>query len=154
MDDAVWRPLIGQKACGAWIGHGSALFLEFGEPRPLEAKQRHAKGEWTLSNDTLMVWRVERGDTVVTGSEDDRKTIEAGLAQVNGRRLLAIRFENEIGDISLSFEDDLSLRSFVNRTELSDEGRWWVRDSADNYHSIDPKYAGPARLPATQEQND
>jgi hypothetical protein len=40
-----FAPLIGQKAQGCWLGHGSALFLEFGEAQPGSDLERNPPGE-------------------------------------------------------------------------------------------------------------
>ena len=72
--------LIGQIAQGCWLGHGSVLFLEFGELCHREEGGKHPRGEWTLSSD-LILWRIEQRDRVLGGSEDDRFTMEAAIEQ-------------------------------------------------------------------------
>jgi hypothetical protein len=113
--------LIGQKAQGCWIGYGSTLFLEFGEPQPVEELQHHANGEWSLRCDQIIVWRIEQGDSVLAGSEDDRETMESAIQKMNGRTLVSAEISLLTGDALLEFSDDLLLKTFA---EVSDEIHW------------------------------
>lgn len=69
-------PLIGQTANGCWLGYGSVVFLEFGCLQPPGPGENHPRGEWGLWCEQIE-WRIELGDSIIAGSEDDRATMEA-----------------------------------------------------------------------------
>jgi hypothetical protein len=119
-----FAPLIGQKAQGCWLGYGSVLFLEFGEPQPVQDGWKHYRGEWSLSCDQIL-WRIEQGDRVLAGSEDDRPIMESAIEQINGRTLVAGQISCSTGDSLLEFTDHLVLKTFVITSEQ--DARWSFR---------------------------
>jgi hypothetical protein len=119
-----FEPLIGQKAQGCWLGYGSVLFLEFGEPQPLNDLRKHPPGEWGLSCDKIL-WRIEQGDRVLAGSEDDRPIMRSAIEQIDGRILVSGEISQSTGDSLLEFTDHLVLKTFVTTSE--EDARWWLR---------------------------
>ena len=131
-------PLIGQKAHGCWLGHGAALFLEFGEPQPLGPRQRHPCGEWSLRSD-LILWRIDQGDRVLGGSEDNHVKSEAAVEQINGRVLISGHISTFTGDTVLEFSDGLILRTFLLSSE--DDARWNFKKFDGEYTPLGPLLA-------------
>jgi hypothetical protein len=131
-------PLVGQKAHGCWIGYGSVLFLEFGEPRPLDDPHRHPSGEWSLWCDRIL-WRIEQGDRVLAGSEDARSTMENAIEELNGRTLLSGQISPTTGDSLLEFTDHLVLKTFVTTSE--EDARWQFRRGDADFELLGPKIA-------------
>jgi len=114
--------LIGQKAQGCWIGYGSTLFLEFGESQPPEEHRHHPNGEWSLWCDGLVIWRIEQGDHVLGGSEDDRAIREIAIQTINGRTLVSARIAAATGDALLEFSESVLLKTFAITSE--EDTRW------------------------------
>jgi hypothetical protein len=85
-ESAPFAPLIGQKAQGCWLGYGTALFLEFGEPQSPNDLRNHRSGEWSLWCDQIL-WRIEHEDRVLGGCEDDEPTMDRAIEQLNGHIL-------------------------------------------------------------------
>lgn len=86
--------LIGKNVSHVWRGHGSALFLEFGE---LSVRKRagrklteHPEGELTLM--VQWSWRIERARSIITGSWGEEKSWPSAFARLTGasvtRRIL------------------------------------------------------------------
>jgi hypothetical protein len=130
-----FAPLIGQKAQGCWLGYGSVLFLEFGEPQRLDERGAHPSGESTLWCDRIF-WRIEQGDRVLAGSEDDRPLMENAIQQINGRILLSGQISQSTGDSMLEFTDHLVLKTFV--TTSQEDARWHFRHKDADYVALGP----------------
>jgi hypothetical protein len=132
-------PLIGQKAQGCRLGYGCILFLEFGEPQPItDNRSIHPSGEWTLWCDKVL-WRIEQGDRVLAGSEDDRPVMESAIEQMNGRVLVSGRISQSTGDSLLEFTDHLVLKTFVPTSE--EDARWKFRYGKADYTALGPMLA-------------
>lgn len=134
-----FAPVIGQKAQGCRLGYGSVLFLEFGEPQPLDARQNHPSGEWSLWCDQIL-WRLEQRDRVLAGSEDNRYIMKRAVEEINGRILVSGEISKTTGDSLLVFSDDLVLRTFVNTTEA--DARWCLSYRGDDFARLGPRF-GP-----------
>ncbi len=139
-----FAPLIGQKARGCWLGYGSVLFLEFGEPQPLGDREHHPRGEWGLWCDQVL-WRIEQGDHVLAGSEDDRPIMESAIEQINGRVLLSGQVSESTGDSLLEFADHFVLKTFVTTTQ--EDARWQLRHGDAEHAFLGPKLAESADVP-------
>lgn len=140
MDSNLFAPLIGQKAQGCWLGYGSVLFLEFGQPRPVGDGLNNPRGEWGLQCDWVE-WRIELQDCILAGSEDDRATMESGIKQVDGKTLISGEILQPSGDSVLTFSDDLVVRTFIITTE--EDARWNFRDQEGEYFRLGPDRAYP-----------
>jgi hypothetical protein len=144
-DSTLFAPLIGRAAQGCWLGYGSKLFLEFGQPQPPKDRQVHPWGEWGLSCDWVE-WRIEQGERVLAGSEDDRADMEMGIRQIDGKTLVSGEISQTAGDSVLTFSDDLVLRTFVVASE--EDARWNFRDQDGKYFRLGPERAIPEENPA------
>jgi hypothetical protein len=144
-------PLIGQKANGCWVGYGSALFLEFGE-RACADDLHHPSGEWSLWCNAIL-WRIEQGDRVLAGSEDDRDTMDAAVNQLNGNALISGGICRYTGDSVLTFTDNLVLRTFVLTSE--EDARWNLRRGDSEPVMLGPAIkASPACIPPPLEHRE
>jgi hypothetical protein len=143
----LFAPLIGQTARGCWLGYGSVLFLEFGQPQPLHDGRNHPSGEWGLWCEQVE-WRIELRDEVVAGSEDDRATMERGIKQLDGKTFVSGKLFPLSGDSALTFSDDLVLRTFVITSE--EDARWTFRDREGKYFRLGPDRAHPEEQPPLQ----
>jgi|HubBroStandDraft_4_1064222.scaffolds.fasta_scaffold420330_2 hypothetical protein len=143
----LFAPLIGQTAHGCWLGYGSVLFLEFGQPQPLRDGRAHPSGEWGLRSDQIE-WRIEQRDQIIAGSEDDRATMENGIEQIDGKTFVSGEILQPSGDSVLKFSDDLVLRTFVVSSE--EDSRWIFRDREGRYFHLGPDRAYPEEQPLLQ----
>jgi hypothetical protein len=147
-----FAPLIGQKAQGCWLGYASVLFLEFGDLQPLDAPEKHPRGEWSLWSDRIL-WRIEHGDRVLAGAEDDYPNMERALEQINGRILLAGQISESTGDSLLEFTDHVVLRTFVDTSE--EDARWHFKHRGSDYVTLGPNLAaGTDADSAASNEND
>ena len=136
--------LIGRKAQGCWLGYGSVLFLEFGEPQPLKDLDRHPFGEWSLWGDHIL-WRIEQEDRVLAGSEDDRSVMERAIEQINDRVLVSGEISQSTGDSQLEFADHIVLKTFVLTSE--EDARWQLRHGNTDFAALGPSLAACADTP-------
>ena len=143
-NSTLFASLIGQTAQGCWLGYGNCLFLEFGQSQPPGPRETHPRGEWGLWCDQIE-WRIELGDRVIAGSEDDRSTMEAGIYEINGKSFLSGEISPS-GDSTLTFSDSLILRTFVITTE--EDASWNLRDQKGDSSSF-----GPDRSSSTSAQS-
>lgn len=132
-----FAPVIGRKAQGCWLGYGSVLFLEFGEPQPPNG-QKHPSGEWSLWCDQVL-WRIEQGDRVLAGSEDERPILKSAIEEINGRILVSGEISTATGDSLLVFSDGLVLRTFINTTE--EDARWHLLHRGNDFARPGPHLA-------------
>ncbi len=140
------RVLLGQTANGCWLGYGAVLFLEFGELRFVDDRRKHPSGEWSLWCDQIL-WRIEQGQRVLAGSEDDAETMEAAIAHLNGRTLMSTVVDEETGDSTFVFADELVLRTFVVTSEEDARWRFRHRDSECVLIGPPPKSFAPMLVP-------
>lgn len=140
MNSHLFAPLVGQTAQGCWLGYGSVLFLEFGLPQPLIDRENHPKGQWGLTCSHI-VWRIEQGDKVHVGSEDERETMEQEIKRFDGSTFVSGQMLPS-GDSILVFSDNLVLRTFVTTSE--EDARWVFRDQEGKYFLLGPDRPYPA----------
>ncbi|KAM3100947.1 hypothetical protein ACKFKF_10775 [Phormidesmis sp. 146-12] len=127
------QPLLGQKAWGVLLGHGSFITLEFGKSlvRPSEKK---VHGEWHLWI-YCCAWRLEKGDRVLAGSEDPRSKLEQAVQQLEGLVLNSVELLSPAWDTLFKFEDQVVLRLFPL---LSEEAEHWMLYMPDGVLSVGP----------------
>ena len=102
--------LVGLPAWNARQGHGSFLTFEFGDPVPAASDER-VHGVWHLWV-YMVSWRIEDAATILAACEDDRDTIAAALARLEGRSLTSITAVGPALDTVFDF-DGLYLRTFA-----------------------------------------
>ena len=140
----LFASLIGQTARGCWLGYGSVLFLEFGQSQLPHDRKNHPRGEFGLSCDHIEC-RIEKGEKVIAGSEDNRAAMESGIEEINGKDLISAELLQPSGDSILTFSDGLVLRSFVITSE--EDARWTFCDRDGNYFHLGPDRAYPVEQP-------
>lgn len=144
----LFAPLVGQIAQGCWLGYGSVLFLEFGQPQPLREHETHPRGEFGLWCDQIE-WRIERLDQVIAGSDDDRAAMESGIRELEGKAFLSGELLLPSGDSVLTLSDGLAVRTFVITSE--EDARWNFRDQEGKYFHLGPDRAYPEDEVAAQD---
>jgi hypothetical protein len=150
MNPDLFAPLVGQTAQGCWLGYANTLFLELGPPQPLVERENHPKGKWGLWCDT-MVWRIEQGDQVHAGLEDDRDTAEKAVKRIDGATFISGELL-PFGDSILTFSDNLVLRTF--RAAIEEDARWLFRDMDGKHYRLGPDRAYPEGQANPQGQQE
>ena len=107
--------LIGKKVGYAWIGYGSAVFLEFGDlirrtGRGGELSQ-HFQGDITLMIEWS--WRVERVRSIFAGSWSSKRRWQSALRVLIGCEVTQVAFTSGLPEIALSFSNGLRITSFM-----------------------------------------
>jgi hypothetical protein len=77
------------------------------------------------------VWRPERGDSIVAGSEDARDLMEKGIRELDGLQFLSGHYITGTRDAILKFSGDVTLRSFQIAID-EDGGCWGVYSHEDH----------------------
>lgn len=119
--------LVGKKAWGVKIGHGSFLTIEFGLPVNGESDQM-LHGEWHLWV-YLCSWRIERDGYFLVGSEDSKNKMIESVKQIDGCQLESFQIHPETLDAVLSFDNKLILRLFSvisDDVENEDSQHWML----------------------------
>lgn len=107
--------LVGQRAWGAALGHGSFLTVDFGEARSVSRSRRlpeRQHGAWHVWL-YCCAWRLDGPSGMIVASEDPREHIAAAVSALNG---LVVE-EASIADaggcaLQLCFENGTKLTTF------------------------------------------
>ena len=105
--NSILSRFVGYVAWGANVGFGSFLHVEFGDPRPLGPRGR-IRGDWHLATD-FTAWRLDGPAGMLSGSEDDRKTMTAAIEGLNGRRLEGAALIGRSPEATFKFEGGFEL---------------------------------------------
>lgn len=120
LSKTIIKDIIGKKAWGVKLGHGSFITIEFGHPKSDGSIYSAIHGEWHLWV-YLCSWRIERGDSFLVGCEDERSKIESVIKEIENKVLLKFDISFPSLDAVLEFEDEIYLSTFSIISE-DDEG--------------------------------
>lgn len=109
-----FEALTGKVVSHIWQGHGSAIFLEFGE---LTQSIRRDKTPGQPTGEiTLMIewsWRIERPKSVLGGSWSSEGRWPGMLEKLRGETVTAVQAQGQIPEICISLSNGLRLASFM-----------------------------------------
>jgi len=104
--------LIGKTVSDVWRGHGSAIFLEFGE---LQSVNKH--GSSRLDGElTLMIewsWRIERPRSIVGGSWSDESRWPKMFEAIKDATVSDIQLIGRLPEVCVSLSNGLRVVSFM-----------------------------------------
>jgi len=106
--------LIGKTASHIWRGHGSALFIEFGQLTP--RKRRNGEDGNPEGEITLMVewsWRFERKYSILGGSWSSEKKWPGMFKKLIDTSVTDVQIFGHLPEISISFSNGLRVVSFM-----------------------------------------
>lgn len=106
--------LIGKTASHIWRGHGSALFIEFGQLTP--KKRRNGEDGNPEGEITLMVewsWRFERKYSILGGSWSSERKWPGMFKKLIGTSVTDVQIFGHLPEISVSFSNGLRVVSFM-----------------------------------------
>ncbi|WP_445360732.1 hypothetical protein ACJJIL_21555 [Microbulbifer sp. EKSA005] len=109
------------KISHAWIGHGSAIFLEMGELTPPK-RENNPSGEQTIMIEWS--WRLEDKRSIVLGSWSDQTEIDQLPALLVGRKIKTIKLFGRIPELEISLCKDLWLLTFMTDKKYPE---WSIR---------------------------
>jgi hypothetical protein len=112
--------------------------------------KNHSSGEWSLQCGSIL-WRIEQGDRVLAGSEDDRPEIEAAIKRLNGLVLVSGKICESTGDSILRFTDNVVLRTFVLTSE--EDARWSLRHGDAEFLPLGPSLTTGLEPSIAEERN-
>lgn len=109
------KALIGRQVAHVWRGHGSALFVEFGQlgtPRVRrDGSLGNAPGEVTLMIEWS--WRIEKPRSILGGSWSSERRWPAMFEKLKGSSVKAVRVFGSLPEIEVSLSNGLRIVSFM-----------------------------------------
>jgi len=106
--------LLGKTVTHVWRGHGSALFIEFGElisTIRIDDEPSPPQGELTLMIEWS--WRIERPKSILGGSWSNERRWPKMFEKLKGAKVTNVRTFGEIPEICVSFSNGLRVLSFM-----------------------------------------
>ena len=107
-------PLIGQPVSHLWRGHGSALFLEFGQLRPSirrDGSLGNPKGEMSLMIEWS--WRIEGRRSILCGSWSDEQKWPRAFKLVRSASVAEAILFGRLPEIELCLSNGVRVLSFM-----------------------------------------
>lgn len=115
--------LKGMRVSHVWRGHGSALFLEFGQLTPKSRRDGNpADPDGEIGLMVQWHWRIEEGRSIVCGSTGDEALWPPAFDKIVGLEIKDLSTFGHLPELHLSLEKDFSVLSF--QTEEGNPG--WV----------------------------
>jgi hypothetical protein len=123
------KNLLNQPARDVKLGHGSFITLGFGKDLQTEIitrgkKEIDIRPEWYLWV-YMCFWELETADQLLATHDDDRKIIQESLKRLENKKLLRFEILNDIYDMKLEFEEDITLSLFFNDSN-EDNVQWML----------------------------
>ena len=120
--EALFHPLIGQKAWGASIGYGSFVTIEFGRRHRFD---HHDHGEWHLWL-YQCDWELHSGKRLLAHSESKKHFMELAIDNLNERNLTGMSFDSRLMRTVFTFDNDLHLACKPYPDADPDEEYWML----------------------------
>ena len=120
--EALFRPLIGQKAWGASVGWGSFVTIEFGRKR---LYHRHYHGDWHLWL-YQCDWSLNSNGRCLADSESKKRVMQLAIDNLNGAELTDFSFDTQRMITRFIFENQLALRCRPYADAAADEECWML----------------------------
>jgi hypothetical protein len=101
---AFTSPMIGLALSHIWRGHGSAIFLEFGELRQKpkrDGSEANAAGQMSLMIEWS--WRIEDHATIRCGSWSDEELWADAFAAILGSQVQDVKVFGHLPEIEVTF---------------------------------------------------
>lgn len=108
--------LVGLPVSHVWRGHGSALFLEFGDLIPSTRVRRDGSTGHPTGEITLMIewsWRIEKPRSIMGGSWSDERKWLGMFTKLQGSRVVGAKTFGALPEIEVSLLNGLRVVSFM-----------------------------------------
>jgi hypothetical protein len=119
-------PLIGQPVSHLWRGHGSALFLEFGNLHPTprrDGSNGNQRGEMSLMIEWS--WRIEGRRSILCGTWSDERKWPRAFRLLQDATVAAANLFGRLPEIELHLTNDARVLSFMT---AEGDPRWTLFD--------------------------
>lgn len=106
--------LLGKPVTRVWRGHGSALFIEFGELSP--SRLKNGGPENTQGELTLMIqwgWRIERPKSILGGSWSSENRWPGIFEKIMGATVADVQLFGALPEICVTLSNGLRITSFM-----------------------------------------
>ena len=116
-------PLIGMPVSYVWQGHGSALFLEFGNLRPrtrTDGTTANTEGEMSLM--IQWSWRIEGRRSILAGSWSEERKWPRVFALLRSAAVVEAKLFGRLAEIEIVLSNGVRLLSFMT----ADGNPQWV----------------------------
>ena len=126
--------LVGKPVAHLWRGHGSAIFIEFGElisTTRMDGTFGPPKGELTLMIEWS--WRIERPKSIYGGSWSNERRWPKMFEKLNGAKVTNVQTFGEIPEICVSFSNSLRVLSFMT---ADGQPEWGIITRTPNIGSL------------------
>lgn len=111
---ALLQSIVGLPVSRVWRGHGSAIFLEFGE---LSTRTSRRTSQESLEGQaSLMIewsWRIERPKSILCGSWSHERRWSKALAQLVGAHVSSVECFGHLPEICVSLTNGLRVFSLM-----------------------------------------
>jgi hypothetical protein len=107
-------PMIGLSLNHIWRGHGSAIFLEFGELRP--RLKRNGSTANPMGQMSLMIewsWRIEDHAAVRCGSWSEEELWPDAFATILDSHVQDVKTFSHLPEIEVTFSNGMRILSFM-----------------------------------------
>jgi len=107
-------PMIGLALSSIWRGHGSTIFLEFGELR--ERLKRDGSQANPVGQMSLMIewsWRIEDHTTIRCGSWSEEELWPGAFAAILGSQVQGVKTFGQMPEIEVTFSNGMRILSFM-----------------------------------------
>jgi hypothetical protein len=111
-----------QPAWGLNRTVGSMFFLDIGQPCPRPGHKK-VHGEWHFLVE-MCHWRIEKGDVLIVGSDDDQKFIDDKFASLELGNVEEAQSLGPSYDLRLVFSSGIRLITFSTAAAANDETQW------------------------------
>jgi hypothetical protein len=118
--------LIDRTVTHVWNGHGSALFLEFGDLKPStrsDGSPGEPEGELELM--VQWSWRIEDGPAIACGSWSDERLWRPTFDRLLGRNVIDVALFGRLPEIAVALNGDLRVVTFMT---AEGEPEWTLFD--------------------------
>jgi hypothetical protein len=107
-------PLLGLPVSHVWQGHGSAIFLEFGDLRQqnrLDGSPGNPFGQWTLMMEWS--WRIEGKRRIWCGSWSREARWPRAFARLQGARVVSASLTGRLPEVDIALSNGLHVLSMM-----------------------------------------
>ncbi len=108
--------LVGLPVSHVWRGHGSALFLEFGDLTPSTRVHRDGSAYQPSGEITLMIewsWRIEKPRSIMGGSWSDERRWPGMFSKLLGGSVIGVKTFGALPEIEVSLSNGLRVVSLM-----------------------------------------
>jgi hypothetical protein len=122
------RPMISLPVSHVWKGHGSALFIEFGELHNVRYKNRrisrNPRGQMGIGIEWS--WRIEGKRRIWCGSWSDESRWNRFFSMMSGSRVISVTLFGRLPEIDLHLSNGLHVLSMMT---ADGDPEWSIFDS-------------------------